>query len=274
MRKYERIQDVPLDIIDEPGVAIRSSIADSSLDDLVDSIRTHGLIQPIVVRPLGARFEIVAGHRRYLAFKRLRNATIPCIIRNIVDARADVIKLAENFYRENVNVVDEARFYSTLLKKHNLSVKELAGMINRSEGYIYDRVKMIDWDPLIVQYLYEGKLDFSVAKHLSKITADNIRRNWLDIAIRCGITTAQAREWVEQFRKGALPLEPDKEIIADIESGGFGFKIEKECVLCGKIADIRELKVIVVHPNCEEYLSYYRKFGPLSENSPKPVPGV
>ena len=261
--KYEKIQNIPLDLIDEPSVAIRSRIDDSSLSELADSIRSNGLIQPIILRKRGERYEIVAGHRRFLAFRQLGRLTIPALVRSLNDAGADIVKLSENFYREDVNVVDEAKFLASLIERHRLTVSQLAEKINRSETYIRERLDMVNWDPLILEYLYGGKIIFTAAKYLAAIDNEAVRRSWLDIAVRCGITTAQAKAWYEQYQKGALPLQPSPEAVAEVESGGLGVVIEKECGICGEKGNLKEMKVIMVHPDCEEFVRYQRKFGNL-----------
>lgn len=261
--KYEKIQNIPLDVIDEPSVAIRSRIDDSSLSELVDSIKSNGLIQPIILRKRGERYEIVAGHRRFLAFKQLGRLTIPAIVRSLNDTGADIVKLSENFYREEVNVVDEAKFLAGLIERHRLTISQLAEKINRSETYIRERLDMVNWDPLILDYLYNDKIIFTAAKFLAQIKDEGIRRSWLDIAVRCGITAAQAKAWLDQYQKGALPAQPSPEAVAEIESGGLGVVIEKECGICGEKGNLKEMKVIMVHPDCEEFIRYHRKYGDL-----------
>lgn len=267
--KYEKIENIPLDIIDEPGAAIRSRVNDAGLKELADSIRDVGLLQPILVRHRGQRYEIIAGHRRFLACRLLGTLTIPAIVRSFDDARSDIVKLSENFYREEVNVVDEAKFLAGLIERHNLSIVKLAEMINRSETYIRERIEMVNWDPLILDYLYENKIIFTAAKYLAQIDNEAIRRSWLDIAVRCGITVAQAKSWLEQYQKGALPPMPGPEVAEALEAGRLGVVVEKECTLCGKTGRIEEMAVVFVHKDCEEYGRYQRKFGNLPSGGEK-----
>ena len=263
--KYEKIQNISLDLIDEPGVDIRSRIDQTGLDELAADIKLHGLIQPILLRPRGDRFEIVAGHRRFLAVKSLGVLTISAIVRDIDDAGADIIKLSENFYREDVNIVDEANFFAGIISRYNLTIQKLAEMIHRSDTYIEARLNIINWDTLIQQFLYEDKIGFTVAQYLARIDNQDIRRNWLDIAVRCGITVEQARSWWEQYQKGILPFKPSEQAVVEIEKGGLGVVIEKECAICGEKGRIEEMIVVFVHKDCEEYARYQRKFGPVGK---------
>ena len=267
--EYEKIQNIPLDVIDEPSFAVRSRISEDGIRNLADDIKLHRLIHPIILRPKGKRFEIAVGNRRYLAFKLLAYLTIPSIVRCLTDTELDIIRLAENFEREDVNVVDEAKFLAGLLERHKFSVQKLAEMINRSETYIRERIDMVNWDPLILDYLYEDKIIFTAAKYLAQIGDEAVRRSWLDIAVRCGITVQQAASWLDQYKKGALPVQPGPEVVGELEKGRLGVVIEKECVLCGKTGRIEDMTFVYVHKDCEEYTRYQRKFGQLPESKEK-----
>jgi len=245
-----KIQQIPTDLIDDPKSAIRSRVSDSALYELADSIRDIGLIQPIIVKRVGGRFEVIVGHRRLVASKLAGRLAIPAIVSDVDDARADAIKLHENIVREDVNPVDQARLIKKVLDQSGLSVLELADRLKRSETFIRSRLALLDWDPKIIDAVYLDKISFSAAYWFAKITDPIKRLYYLDVAVRQGISPSLARDWYKSWEAKRLPEPPPRVEIVEPETGERVEFYVEPCRICGKPIKMGEEQVLFVHPQC------------------------
>ena len=251
--KNEAIKIISLDIIDDPRLAIRTRADDSRFDELCSSIRALGVLQPILVKHVKGRYEVIAGHRRVLASRAVGLLTVPCIVCDVDDAGGEVIKLHENFCREDVNIVDEAIFLEGVMTKCGLSIGELAAKIGRSETYIRDRLEMKDWDTEVLEAVWRGDISASAAKWLNKIGNEAVRRDWLGIAIRGGLTAATAQHWYQQYTMGQLPEKPTEEIVEDLKTGQPVSVKKVKCSLCGLEMPLTEAILLYGHKECADY---------------------
>lgn len=255
--KYEKyqIEHVSIDVIDDPSAPVRTRHDDSALHDLAVSIRTMGIIEPLVVCRRGERFEVIAGHRRLLAARIAGLAAVPCVLRNVSAHAVDVLKLHENLFREDINPVDEGRFLSKMINDHDLNIEKLSEMIKRSETYIRERVNMIEWDPAVLDAVEQKKLQFSAAKYIAKIANESTRKQYLNYAVRGGITTIQARIWAENAARDTLPAEPTDQIIEDLKTGEEKVELTVPCVICGEDIPVAEARLFYAHPGCIETIN-------------------
>lgn len=145
----------------------------AKLAELSESIKKHGVVQPITVRALASNgFEIVAGERRWLASLMAEQLTVPCIIKDLNDQDAFEIQLLENLEREDLHPVDECDAYVFLSETYNLNVPELALRVGRTENYVANRLKLSDLIPEVLKDFEEGFLPFGNALEIAKYPAD------------------------------------------------------------------------------------------------------
>lgn len=144
----------------------RKSFNDESLQDLADSIKLHGVIQPIIVRKILDRYEIVAGERRWRASKILGLDEIPCIIREIDQENADKISLIENVQREDLNPIEEASAYKRLMEEYDLKQEELGEAVGKSRTYITNTIRLLNLDERVIKYIFNGDLTSGHGKAL------------------------------------------------------------------------------------------------------------
>ena len=270
VNEKQQVRDISLDYIDDPILAIRSEISDDGLDTLISSIRLFGVLQPILVKSVGERFEVIAGHRRLLACRALGLLTIPVIVCDVDDTTSEVMKMHENFCREDVNIVDEAIFLETVMAKNNFSPAELAELINRSEAYVRTRLDMKHWDPAIRDAVWRNDISASAAKWINQIGTDSVRRDWLNIAIRGGITAAQAQHWYQQWSAGALPDEPTTEIVEQLADGLMVSVKHVECTLCGEQMPLIDAMLFYGHKTCADYWKVQQQINKSAIDNPTP----
>lgn len=157
--------------VDQP----RKSFDEQALDELTESIRERGLLQPIVVRPSGDAFIIIAGHRRYRACQRVGMSEIPAIIREVTEQEALEQSLIENIQREDIKPVEEATCYRQLMDQHNYSIRDMAARVHKSVGYIHSRLKLIEYED-IAQSVQDQEIGIYEARELSKVEDEEARK--------------------------------------------------------------------------------------------------
>ncbi len=166
------IEQIEMKIIRNSSFAVRDKFQRFSEDDesLVNSIREHGLIQPILIRPVSQGFEIVAGHRRYQACKSLRWRFIPCKIREMTDKQAFEIQLTENIQRKSMDPIEEAEAFRRYVIDFGWGgVSDLAKKIGKSEEYVSHRIQILKLPEEIKNKISSRMLNVSKAIEISTI---------------------------------------------------------------------------------------------------------
>lgn len=147
----------------------RKSFDEQALNELAESIKEHGLVQPIIVKKSIKGYEIVAGERRTKASKIAGKTTIPAIIRDFNDTQMMEIALIENIQRENLNPIEEANAYEKILTTENITQEELAKKFGKSRSYITNILGILRLPENVKNYVIEGKLSLGHARTLSKL---------------------------------------------------------------------------------------------------------
>jgi ParB/RepB/Spo0J family partition protein len=213
--------DLLLETLDESPTNPRKGFGD--LTELTESIKEKGVLQPILVRPKGNRFEIIAGHRRFRAAKLAGLEVVPAVIKEMTDKEAHEAQLVENCQREDLSPMDEAEAYRVLLEEHQLPVEEIAAKIGRSKPYVYQRLQLLRLTPGNVKALQAGKITLGAAVLLARIadpaTQDEAFKNndgRHDGEADDPITANDIRHWAkfQLHRLAEAPFKPsDAELV-------------------------------------------------------------
>jgi len=169
------VEQIEMKMIRPSEFAVRDQfMKDGTADEtLTNSIREHGLLQPILVRPLSHGFEIVAGHRRFQTCRSLRWRFIPCKIREMTDKQAFEIQLTENIQRKSMDPIEEAEAFRRYVVDFGWGgVSELAKKVGKSEEYVSHRIQLLKLSPEIKEQIIRTKLNVSQALELTTIPSD------------------------------------------------------------------------------------------------------
>lgn len=169
------VEQIEMKMIRPSEFAVRDQfVKDRTADEtLINSIREHGLLQPILVRPLSHGFEIVAGHRRFQTCRSLRWRFIPCKIREMTDKQAFEIQLTENIQRKSMDPIEEAEAFRRYVVDFGWGgVSELAKKIGKSEEYVSHRIQLLKLSPEIKEQIIRSNLNVSQALELTTIPSD------------------------------------------------------------------------------------------------------
>ena len=248
--KNEVIQNISIDAISDPASPARSRFDNFALDNLVRSIRLVGVLSPLIVRRSGKGYEVIAGHRRLCASRMAGLASVPCLVVNVRDDQADAIKLHENLNREDLGISDEADFISRYMNVHKLGLPEMAKVLSRSEGYVRNRLDFLNYPQELKDAVENGKVSFSAAMYLGKITDLELRAEYIHFAIAGGISTHIAKQWYHDFKTGKLERRVKDQIRKDEQSGKTTIVPFVTCQLCGGDIEMGQQRVIMVHDGC------------------------
>lgn len=150
----------------------RQDFDETAIAELADSIRQHGLIQPIVVRPMGEGYQIVAGERRWRACRMLGMSDVPVIIKDFTDEETAQIALIENIQRQDLNPVEEAAAYRSLMDEYGMTQEALSKAVGKSRPAIANAVRLLNLPDEIVEMLRKGRLSAGQAKALASMDSE------------------------------------------------------------------------------------------------------
>lgn len=166
----EEIQELPLNELRVNPYQPRKTFNEESLNELAESIKEHGVFQPIIVKKSIKGYEIVAGERRFRASKLAGKETIPAIVRNFTDEEMMEIAVLENLQRENLNAIDEANAYKTLMENLHLTQDQVSKRVNKSRSHITNLLGILSLPEDVLTLVKENKLSMGHARCLSKLS--------------------------------------------------------------------------------------------------------
>jgi ParB family transcriptional regulator, chromosome partitioning protein len=167
----ERVHQIDLANIVPSALQPRKDFAREALQELVDSIRQHGIIQPLIVRQVGARFELIAGERRWRAAKEAGLTQAPVIIRSAGDMEVLELSLIENLQRADLNPIEEAQGYARLASEFRMRQEDIALKVGRSRAAVANAMRLLDLHPQVQIWLAQDLLSVGHAKVLLALKA-------------------------------------------------------------------------------------------------------
>ncbi len=212
----ETIELIELDKIlpreDQP----RKVFSDKALNELADSIKENGVIQPIILRKVEEGYQIITGERRWRASRIAGLTAIPSIVRTIDTETTAKISLIENIQRENLNPIEEAQAYKSLMQEYELKQDELAKAVGKSRSYISNSLRLLKLDKSIIEYIYEGKLSAGHGKALLSIEDKKEQKRIANKIIEDGLNVRDTEKKTSKKRRRPLKKLKDSHII-DLE---------------------------------------------------------
>lgn len=191
----------------------RKNFSDDAIASLAESIREHGMLQPILVRPLSAGgYQIVAGERRWRAARMLGLDEVPVSIRELSDTQAMQIAVIENLQRENLNPVEEAGGYNELIEKYGMTQEKVAQMVGRSRSAVANAVRILSLPETVIKMIEDGRLSMGHAKALLGFDDRDFLLAVAEKACDGGMTVRQVEKILQQ-KSGTEPVKsPERHI--------------------------------------------------------------
>ena len=176
----ENLINVPLDKLIAREDQPRKNFDENSLTELAESIKHDGIIQPIVVRAVGEKYEIIAGERRYRASIIAGIDKIPVVVKNVDERKARELALVKNIQREDLNPIEEAISLKTLMEEYKLTQQELSEILGKSRSYIANNLRLLSLSNYIKEYLISGELSPSQGRTLLSLENEEERKKYLN----------------------------------------------------------------------------------------------
>ena len=194
----------------------RLNFDEQGLKELADSIREHGIIQPLVLRKLGEKYEIIAGERRYKAAQLVGLTTVPAVIANIDDNKSAEVALVENVQRRDLTAIEEARSYKNLLDKGYLTQEQLAKRMGLSQPAVANKLRLLNLDEEVQQALLEERISERHARTLLSLNDKAAQREWLHRVINERLTVRQLDIELKKLKTVEEPPVSDSDEGGDI----------------------------------------------------------
>ncbi len=201
----EEVQRIAVRLIEPNPFQPRTYFDDEKLDELAASIQQYGVIQPIVVRPVGLRFQVITGERRLRAVKKLGLGEIPAIVRRYTDEQALEAALIENLQREDISVVEAARAYTRLTNEFHYSQAEIAQRTGRSRAAINNTLRLLQLPEKVLETVHKGDLTEGHARALLSLPTAAIQEELAEWVVRNGITVRETESKVRSLLGQAEP---------------------------------------------------------------------
>jgi ParB family chromosome partitioning protein len=212
----------------------RIQFDEAGIDELAQSIAERGVLQPILLRPEGDGFQIIAGERRWRAAQRAQLHTIPAIVREIDEATTAEIALIENIQREDLNAIEEAEAYRQLIQRHGHNQDDIGKLVHKSRSHVANLMRLLDLPEFVRQSLLQGDISMGHARAVANapdpdsLTKEIIAKGW---------SVRQAEERAKRAKQGPkeLVLTQERKVDADLAA------LERQ------LGDMLGVKVQVIH---------------------------
>lgn len=212
-KSKNELMDIDMAMVVPTEAQPRQSFKEDTIKELAESIEKNGLLQPIVVRPMdGGKYQIIAGERRYRAFKKLGRTMIPAIVRDYEDEEVDKLQLVENVQREDLNPYDEAIAYLKLKEKYGLKQDDIAKAVGKSRPYISNMTRLLSLEDEILDMLKNGEITVSHAKLILSVDTKEERLKLAHKIKDAGLTVRHTEERTRKPKKA----KPEDIYIKDI----------------------------------------------------------
>jgi len=207
-------REIEIDLIQPSPYQPRTRFREEALDELARSITASGIIQPLVVRPIGNRFQLIAGERRWRAAQRAGLSTIPAIVRQVPDDLALEMTLVENIQREDLNPMESARAFERLMSEFHLTQEAVAERTGKDRTTVANAVRLLKLEPVIQEWIEEGKLTAGHGRALLAVADSRLRMRYAKRGARGGLTVRQverlaARRVRQVGAPSDLPTDPN-----------------------------------------------------------------
>lgn len=232
----EALQTLALDRLRPGKYQPRTRMDDASLDELALSIKEHGIMQPVLVRPVdGGRFEILAGERRWRAAQRAGLKEVPALVKSVPDASALAIGLIENIQREDLNPLEQANGLARLIDEFGLTHDAVAKAIGRSRSAVTNLLRLRELSKPVQEYLLAGRLDMGHARALLGLAA-GAQAGAASRVVAQGLSVRDTERLVHhlahpgktRMKRAAQAVDPDVARLAESLAQSLGAKVAIE----------------------------------------------
>ena len=201
----DTVREIPVDMIDRNPYQTRTHFDELALNELAESIKASGVVQPITVRRQGERFQLITGERRWLASKKAGKPTVPAIVRQVSNEQAMEITIIENLQREDLNPVEQARAYERLSREFGLTQEQMAQRTGKDRSSVANFLRLLKLPEVLLQMVEGNKLTFGHAKALMGLDSPESMTKLAQRAVQLSMSVRQVEGAVFNLMHPAPP---------------------------------------------------------------------
>ena len=207
-----RVVFVPAKAVVPNPAQPRTHFEESALAELTESIRRHGILQPLSVRRVGTNYELIAGERRLRAGIRAGLTEIPCIVMSMEDEESGWVALVENLQRQDLHFLEEARGISRLMEKGNMSQEQAARFLGKSQSAVANKLRILRHSPQVLELLQKSGLTERHARALLKLRSDEEKTAVIAEILRLNMSVAQTEKYIDKYLLGRKETQPRQKL--------------------------------------------------------------
>ena len=204
----EDVHEVALDQITPNPKQPRTDMDEEAVAELADSVRKVGVLQPVIVRPYGDGYQIIAGERRWRAARLAGLERVPVRVLNVGETESLELALIENLQREDLNPIEEATGYRRLLTEHQMTQAELADKVSKSRSAVTNALRLLDLPEEVQGHVYEGRLSAGHARTILAVPDETMRIKLADKVIAEGLSVRETENLARLYAAGQVERSP------------------------------------------------------------------
>jgi ParB family chromosome partitioning protein len=197
---------IDIDLLEPSPYQPRTRFREEALEELARSIQASGIIQPLVVRQIGKKFQLIAGERRWRAAQRAGLKSVTAIVRQVPDELALEMTLVENLQREDLNAIEQARAFERLMEEFNVTQEAVAERTGKDRATVANAIRLLKLEPTIQDWIEEGKLTAGHGRALLAVSDPQLRMRYAQRAARGGLTVRQIERLSSRRARSARML--------------------------------------------------------------------
>ena len=245
--KYEEIS---VDRIIDPVDPMRTDLTQESVQELVESIKSVGIIEPLIVRANGDNYEVIAGHRRLTAARFAGLMMVPCVVRLEEGLEAEILKVHENLARAEISPIDWANHLTSLKTQYKLSTTKIAEILGMSDEWVRQHLDILNYPDVVLIAIKARVLSFSAARELAQIKDPLKRTVYVKAAVRGGVTPAMAAQWRKEANQMSNPQQTTEEN-PTTESADISAELQLPiCPVCKEEILAEQQHTLIIHTTC------------------------
>ncbi len=250
----EQIKHIKLEKLKPPEFDDRITPSPQEDNELMESIRELGVLLPLIVIETTDGFEIVAGNRRFAQAGRAGLSAVPCIIVKTTGAAKEKIKMHENLQRLPLSHLDQGYTFAHLVKEYKMTEQQISVMSGRSIAYISQHLTLIQSDPIIIDAVADGRINFSVARELIRCKDSDERNRLQGFIEKSGASQTTVRSWVDESNRESDNTEQQVKELNPSPT----FESQQiplyPCCACEVATSITELRTVKLCPGCHNLI--------------------
>ncbi|MBA7637321.1 Nucleoid occlusion protein [subsurface metagenome] len=254
-KQTEIYKSIEVDLIDPPEEIARLEIPEIAIRELAQSIKEQGLLQPIIVFKKGDRYEIVFGHRRWLATRYLKQKTISCkVVENRPEDNA-LARATENLQRSDLTPLEEAMTYQGLVEKYDMPLGQIGKITGMSAGVIKRRIDILRMPDSLIDAVHKRLISQSVAEELMRCPDEAHREYLIQMSRDHGVTVLVVRQWVDEKIQAMSRATASDKSGERSDSVYLGSPVYHACQICKQAKEIDQLQTLTICTGCLKKVS-------------------